>query len=791
NKTIKDKQETIKDKESAIREKTSSTQHPASSPASSIQHPASSIPSTPSTKSIHLTYRQLEQKADKIAARLIQEGAQTGDIVAIMVDRSIEMVAGVLGILKAGAVYMPVNPAYPTARKNYMLSDSTARIMLTTREKANEKAIQSSTQPLTWIYLEEQDAEKREQSQTEPPTQPITPAYVIYTSGTTGIPKGVVVTHKNVIRLVKNTNYIDIQPCNRLLQTGALEFDASTFEIWGTLLNGAGLVLVDKGTILDQLKLKKVITATSIDIMWMTSPMFNQIEEIELFATLKTLLVGGDVLSPPHIKRVLQAYPALLIINGYGPTENTTFSTTHLITTVEGNKRIPIGGPIANSHAYIIDKNYNHVPIGVSGELVVGGDGIALGYLNNPELTAERFANNKLQATKYKQTTKNKKQETKDNFLPPNNQAPITNTQLSPSFPNNQYPITNNYLYHTGDLCRWNPDGTIDFLGRIDRQVKVRGFRIELGEIENRLLQHEDVKEVVVIDREDIAGDKYLCAYVVTPQPGAIPQLREYLTGKLPDYMVPAYFIPIEAVPLNQNGKVEFKALPEPETGTTGIHYTAPRDDLEKKLVCIWAEILNREKETIGINDNFFEQGGHSLKATTLMTAIYKETEAKLSLEEIFEALTVKQLAHIIRKKKKTEYKSIEQAAQREYYHLSSSQKRLYILQQIDENNTGYNMVDMVKLEGELDSERLQNTFRKLIARHESLRTSFTIIEGEPLQKIEKKVHFEIEARGKTETGKKEPEVEQKVAQFIRPFRLSEAPLLRVGLIETVEKNRH
>ncbi|MCP4158303.1 MAG: AMP-binding protein, partial [bacterium] len=297
--------------------------------------------------------------------------------------------------------------------------------------------------------------------------------------------KGVLVTHKNVVRLVKNTNYIALQPHNRILQTGALEFDASTFEIWGTLLNGAGLVLVDKGTILDQSKLKRVITEKNIDIMWMTSPMFNQVEDIKIFARLKTLLVGGDVLSPPHIKRVRQACPALEIINGYGPTENTTFSTTHPIKHQQGDKRIPIGRPIANSLAYIVDKNYNLQPVGVPGELIVGGDGIAMGYLNNPELTSKKFVLNKIQETKYKHIKKedfpNTRYPIPDNQFFTKNQSLITDNQF---FPNNQYPITDNQFYHTGDLCGWNPDGTIDFMGRIDRQVKIRGFRIELGEIE-------------------------------------------------------------------------------------------------------------------------------------------------------------------------------------------------------------------------------------------------------------------------------------------------------------------
>ncbi|MCP4157681.1 MAG: hypothetical protein GY757_58775, partial [bacterium] len=287
----------------------------------------------------------------------------------------------------------------------------------------------------------------------------------------------------------------------------------------------------------------------------------------------------------------------------------------------------------------------------------------------------------------------------------------------------------------------------IDFMGRIDRQVNIRGFRIELGEIENRLLEHEDVKEVVVIDREEKGGEKTLCAYVVSRQPETTTQLREYLSGKLPDYMVPAYFIPIETIPLNQNGKVERKALPELETGTTGIEYIAPRDELEKKLTRIWSQILKKKKETISINDNFFELGGHSLKATTMMSGIHKEIEVKLSLEEIFKNLTVKQLAQAVRNKKKKEYKAIEPAEKKEYYELTSAQKRLYILQQMDESSTGYNMCDAIMLEGTLDRKKLEKTFSQMIARHESLRTTFQVIDGQPVQLInpQKEIEFVIE----------------------------------------------
>ncbi|MCP4151401.1 MAG: AMP-binding protein, partial [bacterium] len=583
-----------------------------------------------------------------------------------------------------------------------------------------------------------------------------------------GKPKGVMVSHKNVIRLVKNTNFIKIPSQARLLQTGALEFDASTFEIWGSLLNGAGLVLVDKDTILDHCSLKKVINCNNITIMWMTSPMFNQVEDIELFAGLEYLLVGGDALSPAHINRVKRAYPSLKLINGYGPTENTTFSTTHLITN-SGNKneRIPIGTPIANSSAYIVDKYGNPVPAGIPGELLVGGDGVARGYLNNPQLTHERFIPN------------------------PFIKAPqhTTSTHLTPKTSGTH--LTPQTLYRTGDLVRMLPDGTIDFLERIDRQVKIRGFRIELGEIENRILEHEGVKEAVVIAREDAAADKYLCAYFVPAEKSPLNEplpLKTFLSQKLPVYMVPAYFVKLEKIPLATTGKVDKAALPQPGN-STATQYAAPRNEQEEQLVRIYAEVLATDAGNIGIDDSFFYLGGHSLKATRLVSKIHKKLNVSIPLSEIFNIPTIRGLSAYIEKAAENKFLALQPAKKKENYSLSSAQKRLFLLQQLDTGSTVYNISETVQLEGTVDREKLEETFRRLLARHESLRTSFKIIDREPVQEIHPpgEVTFSIEYYDIEGQKNKEEDTARIIKQFIRPFDLSVAPLLRVGLIKPDE----
>jgi amino acid adenylation domain-containing protein len=578
-------------------------------------------------------------------------------------------------------------------------------------------------------------------------------AYTMFTSGSTGKPKAVLVKHQNVVRLVKNTNVVTLKKGDHFMQTAPLEFDASTIEIWGPLLNGLTFYMTREDNILNPTELKELIGKYKIDTLWMTSPLFNQILETDIgvFNGLKQMMIGGDTLSPTHINRLKHRYPELKVINGYGPTENTTFSTTYLIDR-EYESNIPIGKPISNSTAYILDKYKKPVPIGVAGELFVGGDGISKGYLNNPELTRQKFIANP--------------------FVP------------------------GDILYSTGDKTRWLSDGCIDFLGRVDFQVKMRGIRIELGEIESNILNHKEIKKTVVVTKEDKHKDKYLCAYIAlneTPNPKNktfdLAEFKRKLSETLPDYMIPHYFVQLEEIPLNANGKVDRKALPDPEI-VAGEDHVPPRDELEQKLVEVWADVLNIDKEVIGIHSNFFDLGGHSLKATILVSMILKELDVKVPLAELFSLQTVIGLAEYIRHEIKdmTEqngFISIDPVEEKEHYECSSVQKRMYVVQQLDPASIAYNIPETFYLSKDLDIHRLEHTFRELIRRHETFRTSFEIIGDTPVQKIHDDLEFEIEYH----KARSETEVEKILEKFIRPFDLGRAPLLRVGVINSKLSN--
>ncbi|UCH93753.1 MAG: amino acid adenylation domain-containing protein [Candidatus Aminicenantes bacterium] len=707
--------------------------------ASAAAHHAAAVSVCPGLKpenergirdNMYITYRQLNQKSNQLAARLQEKGVKRDTVIGLMVDQSQEMLIGLLGIIKASGAYLPIDPEYPEERKKYMMRDSNSLLLLT-----QGKYIQQMEDIAEIIRLENDDIYRTPGNQSKFLRQPGDLAYVTYTSGSTGKPKGVMVDQQNVVRLVKNTNYFQFKKKDRLLQTGALEFDASTFEIWGSILNGLTLYFAPKEDILTAGNLKKTIQKHHIGTMWLTSPLFNQLctVNVEIFGGLRNLLVGGDVLSPVHINMVKTRFPTLNIINGYGPTENTTFSTTFLISRVY-EERIPIGAPISNSTAYIVDRlNKLLLPIGVPGELCVGGDGVARGYLNSPELTKKKFLENPF--------NKGKK------------------------------------LYRTGDTARWLPDGNIEFLGRIDHQVKIRGYRIESGEIERQLLNHTEIREVMILAETDESGDKYLCAYIVSNSEKPAPaEFREYLSGHLPDYMIPSYFVFINNIPLTPNGKIDRKALPEPELKKEA-QYAPPRDEVEKKMVDLWSEVLGVNKDIIGINSNFFEIGGHSLKATILVSKLHKALDVKIPLTVLFRTPTIKDLALYIKGAKQDKFSSLQPAEKKDYYPLSPAQKRLYISQQMNIESISYNMPEVVILEGILHREKLEKTFSQLIKRHEILRTSFEMVNDNPVQKIHQYVDFRI-----TYSLPAHDEVEKMIANFVKPFYLEKVPLIRIEL---------
>ncbi|MFW9336523.1 amino acid adenylation domain-containing protein, partial [Paenibacillus polymyxa] len=690
-----------------------------------------------------LSYRELNERANRLARTLRSQGVTKDRLVGLMTERSIDMIVGMLGILKAGGAYVPIDPTYPEERIRYMLDDSGAKLLLTQGHLVDKVAFDGHMLVLNGaesVYHEDG-------SNLEPLSGPNDLAYVIYTSGTTGQPKGVMVEHRNVVRLVKNTNYAQLDADTRILQTGAIVFDASTFEIWGSVLNGGQLVLVSQDVILDVLKLKDAVHSYGITTMFLTTPLFNQLsqQDLTLFEGIRELLVGGDVMSVPHMNRVLEAHPSLRISNIYGPTENTTFSTVHAIIGVQ-SESVPIGRPIHNSTAYVVDHSMRLQPVGVWGELLVGGDGVARGYRNRLDLTSEKFID-----------------------------SPFRSGER---------------CYRTGDMVRLNADGTLEYKGRIDAQVKIRGYRIELGEVETQLLKLEAVQEAVVIAREDEQGQKQLCAYVVANEEVVASVLRSTLSQKLPGYMIPSYLVQLEQMPLTPNGKIDRKALPAPEDSLqTGADYVAPRTWVEVKLAQIWQDVLGLTQ--VGVKENFFEIGGHSLRATTLASKIHKELNKPLPLRSIFEAPTIEQLAVVLEQLDQVTYASIPVTEERSFYPLSSAQKRLYVLHQFDPHDVNYNMPSVLQVSGPLDVKRVEHAFRQLIARHESLRTRFELVDSEPMQSIEDTVPFEVEytkvqAEGATtdtdtRVGK---EVDELVSRFVRPFDLKAAPLLRVGLVD-------
>jgi amino acid adenylation domain-containing protein len=710
-----------------------------------------------------ITYAELNRKAGELSYRLSKRGVGLDTIVALRTGRTIEMIIGIFGILKAGAAYMPIDPEYPEERIRYMLEDSATRLMVTVRgEDTAESAGNAAASIVETLYM---DVRNPGESHTGIPGEPSPEepgvgnhtsnqlCYVIYTSGSTGRPKGTLTTHKNAVRVVKTTNYIDIVRDDRVLQLSNYAFDGSVFDIFGALLNGAGLVLLKTAKEGGLDKLPDIVQRESVTVFFVTTALFNVQVDIGIrqLKGVRKILFGGERVSVEHTRKALTHLGKDRIIHMYGPTETTVYATYYPVDHIPGDAlTIPIGRPLANTTLYVMDKHMKLVPRGVTGELYLGGDGVCRGYMNNPELTAERFVQN-------------------------------------PYLPGER-------LYRSGDLVRMLPEGDIQFIGRSDRQLKVRGYRVEIGEIERKLLKHPQVKEAVVVERKEISGEMSMVAYIVPETTGVneavkMTELREYLAGDLPKFMIPAFFVSLEKLPLTANGKLDRNALPEPEPESDAAAATAPRDEVEARLVDLWADALGIPAEQVGIDTDFFEAGGHSLKTTLLVARIHKALNIKIPISDIFRYPTVRELAPGIRKmltpneaqSPDNAFISIRPAEKKEYYSLSSAQKRLYIVQQRNLESVAYNMPFTSPVDGGIDVERLENTFRKMMERHESLRTTFRIIYGSVRQQIHDAaaVPFEIVS---CRCG--EAEARQRVKQFVRPFDLSQPPLIRVQLIK-------
>ncbi|NJK48665.1 amino acid adenylation domain-containing protein [Candidatus Gracilibacteria bacterium] len=710
-------------------------------------------------KEQQITYQELNCRANQLAHYLKKVGVGLEGLVGICIDRSLEMIIGLLGILKAGGAYVPLDPAYPTERLANILSDTGVRILLT-QQRLIEKL---SAIKVHLLVLDSDWGVISSESENNPlsTVKPDNLAYVMYTSGSTGQPKGVEVLHRGVVRLLFGVDYVRLDASQNFLQLANIAFDASTFEIWGALLHGAKCVLFP-GKIPTFKELSNTLQKHKITILWLTSALFNAVidDDPDTLSGISQLLIGGEALSSDRVRLAQKSLPSTQIINGYGPTESTTFTCCYPIPQLLDSslKSIPIGRAIANTQTYILDRHLQPVPVGVAGELYIGGDGLARGYLNRPDLTAEKFISNPFDRSKF---------------------------------------------YKTGDLARYIPDGNIEFLGRIDRQVKLRGFRIEPEEIETVFTQHPQVNEAIVLVRE-ISHHKHLVAYIVLKERSLnLSDLRIFLKEKLPQYMLPSAFVTLKALPLTPNGKVDRHALPMPEITafTQNGHLTLakpskfelPRTPTEEILATMWAEVLGLKQ--VGIDDRFFELGGHSLLATQLTSRVRQTFSLELPLSSLFEAPTIREYSKVIEDAQKSQkglqIPAIAPVSRSENIPLSFAQQRLWFLNQL-ETSTAYNMPTAVNLSGKLQIQALDQALNEIVQRHEALRTSFKVVNGSPIQVISPNQSLPLLLVNLQHLPKIEQsaEVERRAIAFAQqPFDLTQSLLLRVTLLQLGEES--
>ncbi len=753
-----------------------------------------------------------------------------------------------MGILKAGGAYLPIDPDLPQERIDYMIKDSGAMVVIPFDANHEDTLLMDS--PSLNDSLPEIHSSNL--------------AYIIYTSGSTGKPKAVLVEHRSLVNnCAWQCDYYSITAADHVTQCASLSFDASILEIFPCLISGAVLHIIDKSIQLDPWLLNRYYEEKHITFSFLPTQLCEQFMHLENHS-LRVLLTGGDKLRS-YIPRSYRLY------NNYGPTENTVVTTCFPVDKLYDN--IPIGKPITNNQLFILSINGMKIqPIGVVGELCIGGESLSRGYLNRPELTRGSFAHlfvkrwgqklllngeylqcpgiettfdlsvdsvdigkkgdsqegeekkrrgeeEKSQETPYgEELTINNYQlsiinESQKGDSQENNEREMMNDELNPVQTLHAASLQNNInksfcggigggfheksplgiLYKTGDLARWLPDGNIEFIGRMDGQVKIRGYRIELGEIETALFKHSSINDAVVVVRDRGEGDRYLCAYITIKVEGVESSaVKEFLSRVLPDYMVPNYIVRLEEMPLSSSGKVDRKKLPDPDMKDHLAQsvFTPPRDEIETRLVETWSEVLNIS-HSIGIDHQFFELGGHSLKAAIMANVVHKKMNIKIPLGEIFRRPSIRLLAEYIRDLIGNEtaynnsYKDIESVEEKEYYPQSAAQKRLFFLDQFEDIGTGYNMPTALEIHGPLQVDRLTSVFQQLIVRHPGLRTSFPVVNNEPVQRVHRaediRIHIEY---------LQPQDFPSLFARFTREFDLSCAPLFRAALVKE-ERDRY
>lgn len=687
------------------------------------------------------TYGELNTRANRLAWHLIDAGVGPEVLVGVCLERSRDTAVALLAVLKAGGAYVPLDPAYPSERLAFMLDDSHARLVLTRHawlDRLGEHRSRAFCLDADWSTVAGRKT-------CNPPRRATAGnlAYMIYTSGSTGKPKGVLVPHSGLANLVgwHQARY-RIGDADHATMLAGVAFDASAWELWPYLTAGASLHVVEPEALESPTLLVDWLVRKRITICFLPTPLAELAisERWPGETAMRAMLTGGD-----RLRRFAPPGLPFALVNHYGPTENSVVSTSDEVARETGDSAPPIGRPIANTLAYVLDPYLQPVPVGVLGELYVGGAGLARGYWGHAEWTAERF------------------------------------------IPDPFGEVPGARLYKTGDLVRYRPDGRIDFVGRLDHQVKIRGFRIELGEIEALLQGHPAVREAAVMACQDGSGEAYLAAYVVPCDVDLdVAELRTYLKAKLPDYMVPRAFVPLTALPLTSHGKIDRSALPPPELSALeeSAGYTEPRTEMERLLAGIWADVLGLER--VGVDDNFFEIGGHSLLAARLLGRIREALQVDLPLRALFETPTIGAIAAKVASASRTAAPPLERVSRHGPMPLSFAQQRLWFLAQLAPDDPSYNVPAAIELCGELNAPLLERALNEVVRRHESLRTTFAVAAGQPSQTVWPYVALPLPVVDLSGLADDERDIAVRrlaAAQARRPFDLAAGPLLRWTLL--------